>query len=299
MDPKTESLLQELKQNVDSFYADGHLIEAIHTATDYLEKCQEISESEPGHQQRVADALETRADLLRFSEAHEQACDDYILAIEKLADGEKNLIQLGRLHAGLGAAYAALGESEHAARQWQRSIECFETNDPPSPLDVAAMANNFGFLKKAAGDHDAAENAFLKALEILHSELGENHEETATVAANLGELYYEAGHHEPAEKMHRIAASARSTIFGDFHPETAQSRAQLAQVFLKSGDRTRARQLMEKVVHAYQALGRDFNEELGGVAKEYCELLREDGELSMAEAITNRMRSLLGDKEFA
>jgi len=296
MDSKTESQLRELLENIDSLQDAGQTIEAIHAATEYLEKCQALPDSDPGKTQIVADGLEKRADLLRFCDACEQACDDYINAIEKLANGKKNLIQLGRLHAGLGAAYAALGENGNAASQWERSIECFETNDPPSPLDVASMANNFGFLKKASGDYDAAENAFLKALEILHAELGETHEETATVAANLGELYYEAGHLGPAEKMHRMAAGARSAVLGDYHPDTAQSHTQIAQVFLGSGNRTSARQMMEKALNAYISLGREFHQELGGVAKTYCELLREDGELSMAEAITFRIRAILGDK---
>ncbi len=299
MDSKTETQLKELLQKVDTLQSSGQLLEAIHAATDYLEKCQELPEGESAKNQLTGNILEKRGDLLRLSDAHEQACDDYILAIEKLADCEKNLIQLGRLHAGLGAAYVAIGENEHAARQWERSIECFETHQPPSPLDVASMANNFGFLKKAAGDYDAAENAFLKALEILHAELGETHEETATVAANLGELYQEAGHHEPAEKMHRIAVDARSAVFGEFHPDTAQSRAHLARVHLSSGDRTGARRLMEMAIHGYESVGREFYGELGNVAKAYCEILREDGELSMAEAITNRMRVMLGDTAFA
>jgi len=299
MDPDTKNTLLELKDKVDALHADGHIIEAIQTASEYLHKCNDLPENDPETPGFVASALESRADMLRLSGANEQACDDYIAAIEKLANRENNLIQLGRLHAGLGAAYAELGDTEDAARQWERSISCFEDNVPPSPLDVAAMANNFGFLKKSAGDYDAAENAFLKALEILHAELGAVHEETATVAANLGELYHDAGHYEPAGRMHRIAVDARSAIFGDFHPDTAQSRTHLAMVHLNSGDRTSARRLMEKSIHAYESLGREYYGELGNVAKDYCELLSEDGELSMAGAIANRMRDFLGDKVFA
>lgn len=299
MDPDTKNSLQTLKQEVDALYDGGHLDVALQAANEYLEKCNALPESDPESCELVAGALETRADILRRKDANEQACDDYIQAIEKLDSRENNLIQLGRLHAGLGAAYAAMEEFEHAARQWERSISCFENNIPPSPLDVAAMANNFGYLKKSAGDYDAAENAFLKALEILHAELGQNHEETATVAENLGELYHESGHYEPAGKMHRIAVNARSAIFGDFHPDTAQSRAHLAMVELNKGDRTSARRLMEKTIHAYESLGREFYGELANIAKKYCEILSEDGELSMAEAVTHRVRNLLGDTVFA
>ncbi|MFU8892413.1 MAG: tetratricopeptide repeat protein [Luteolibacter sp.] len=299
MDADTKNHLQELKQNIDALYESGQLHEALQAANIYFEKCKELPESDPEYSELLAGALESRADMLRLGDANEQACEDYILAIEKLGKRENNLIQLGRLHAGLGAAYAALGESEIAARQWELSMECFEKNVPPSPLDVAAMANNFGFLKKSAGDYDSAENAFLKALEILHAELGERHEETATVAANLGELYMEAGHHGPAAKMYRIAVNARAAVLGDFHPDTAQSRVHLATVHLNTGDRTGARRLFEKAVQAYQSLGRDFHSEFIKVAKKYCELLREDGELPMAEAITKHVREVTGELAFA
>jgi len=299
MDPDTKTRMQELKQNVYAFYESGLIEPALKAANTYLDRCRGLPQSDPEYPELLANALESRADMLRLSGADEQACDDYIEAIEKLGDSEHNLIPLGRLHAGLGAAYVALGESELAARQWERSIACFEKNDPPSPLDVAAMANNFGFLKKSAGDYDAAESAFLKALEILYKELGEQHEETATVAANLGELYMEAGHDGPAAKMHRIAADARASIFGEFHPDTAQSRLHLATVHLKTGDRIFARKLFEKVFQAYQSLGRDYHEELAKVAGKYCEILNEDGEVSMAAAITKYVRDVMGDKAFA
>lgn len=294
MDSETQNALQELKQKVDGLAAKGQLAEAIHAATETIEKCESVLGDDAESNVAHAEALETRADLLRQSDADEQACEDYIQAIEKLGKRDDCLIQLGRLHAGLGAAYAALGETESAARQWERSISCFEKNDPPSPLDVAAMANNFGFLKKAAGEYDAAENAFLKALEILHAELGEGHEETATVASNLGMLYQEAGHYEPARKMHVIAAEARSVLYGDNHPDTARSNGDLGIALSKTGDRNAARRFLEKAVNAYDVLGHGYHADLEEVSRHYCEILREDDELSMAEAVAQRVRDLLG-----
>ena len=294
MEAETLKSLQALKQKADALAGEGQLIEAIHAATDHIEACETQLGNSAQDNVAFAEALETRADLLRQSDAHEQACDDYMRAIEKLEKCDGCLIQLGRLHAGLGAAHAALGETESAARQWERSIECFEKNDPPSPLDVAAMANNFGFLKKGAGEYNAAENAFLKALEILHSELGEGHEETATVASNLGTLYQEAGHYEPARKMHAIAANARSALFGDANPDTARSNSDLGISLFKTGDHMAARRFLEKALHGYDVLGRAFHDDLETVAKQYTEVLREDGELSMAEAVANRVRDLMG-----
>ncbi len=293
MDTRTQMSLQALKEKTDGHATEGRWSEAIDAVTESIRMCESNLGGSPGDLAAHAEALEIRADLLRQTGDNRRACEDYLAAIGKLEARDDCLIQLGRLHAGLGAAYVDLGEADMAASQWEHSIECFERNDPPSPLDVAAMANNFGFLKQNAGEFDAAETAFLKAMEILHSELGEGDEETATVASNLGALYQVAGHHEPACNMHAIALKARAALFGDNHPDTAQSNRDLGIALSMTGDRTAARRHLEKALHAYEMLGEESLADLEEVAFHYCDLLREDGEISMAEAVKNRVQDLV------
>ena len=223
----------------------------------------------------------------------EAARDDYRQAIDQLDDRPDRLDQIGRLHAALGAVHDALGNPARAADHWRESMNCFERHDPPLLLDVAALANNLGFLAKAAKDLDAAESYFLKALEILHEQLGQDHEETAAVSNNLGALYLAAKYHEQAREMHMMALEARRKLFGEEHPDTAQSHNNLALALLETGDRSWARRHFEKSLAGFEALGADYANDLEAVASNYCEFLREEGEVAQADLIAQRVQAVL------
>jgi tetratricopeptide (TPR) repeat protein len=173
-------------------------------------------------------------------------------------------------------------------------MDFFEKNDPPLLLDIAAMANNLGFIAKANGDLDAAESHFLRALEIVHSQLGQEHEQTATVSSNLGALYQAAGFFEQSREMHMIALETRRSILGEDHPDTAQSHNNLALALLKTGDRSWARRHLEKALTGYEALGAEYAPDLEAVASNYCDFLREEGETNLADVIARRVREVLG-----
>jgi len=296
MNPDTLQSLETLTREFEDLRSKGHTEEAVLVATRRIDACERFAASDAERSQKLADALESRADMLRQLSAHGQARADYERAIALLNEEPAHFIQLGRLHAGLGASCDALDDLTQAAEHWGKSIHYFENNSTPALLDVAAMANNFGFLKKAMGDFDAAETAFLKALEILHIELGEHHEETATVACNLGTLYHDAGHHEPAGKMHRLAVEARVKLYGHEHPETAQSHNYLALVLANSGEHLHARYHFEKALYGFESLGPDYYEDLNEVARHYCDLLRADGEADMAEIVANRVKTITGPR---
>src|SRR5690606_6798248 len=187
----------------------------------------------------------------------------------------------------------ALGNTERAAELWEAAIRFFETAEPPASIDVASMSNNLAFLKKAQGDIEGAEGHFLKALEILHKELGPEHEETAAVSNNIGALYQMAGYHEQAREMHMMALEARRKTLGEMHPDTAQSHNNLALALLKTGDKSWARRHFEKSLGTFEALGGEYAEDLDAVAEDYCEFLRSEGEVNLAEQIANRVQGVL------
>jgi len=236
--------------------------------------------------------LELRGDLLRELGHHEAARDDYRQAIDQLDSRPDRLDQIGRLHAGSGAAHDALGNTARAVDHWREAIHHFERHDPPLLLDVAALANNLGFLAKAANDIDAAETYFLKALEILHEHLGKDHEETAVVFNNLGALYLASKYYERAREMHMMALETRRKLFGEEHPDTAQSHNNLALAMLETGDRSWARQHFEKALAGFEALGAEYADDLEAVVFNYCEYLREEGESAEAERIAERVQKL-------
>jgi tetratricopeptide (TPR) repeat protein len=294
MDSPTATLIGILQDRVETLRASGNLSEALHAATAAVEKAQQTLGPNLDSIDAFASALEIRGDIYRQLGNLELARDDYRQAIDQLQDRPDRYGQVGRLHAGLGAAYDGLGLEERAISHWQKAIEFFEQNEPPLLLDIAAMANNLGFISKANGDLDTAESHFLRALEIVHSQLGQEHEQTATVSSNLGALYQAAGYYEQSREMHMIALETRRSLLGEEHPDTAQSHNNLALALLNTGDRSWARRHFEKALTGFEALGPEYSSDLEAVASNYCNFLREEGENSQADLIAGRVRDLLG-----
>lgn len=294
MDSPTATLIGILQDRVESLRAAGNLKEALHAATAAVEKSQQTLGTNLDSIDAFASALEIRGDVHRELGNFEEAREDYRQAIDQLQDRPDRFGQVGRIHAGLGAAYDGLEMEERAVSHWQKAIEFFDKNEPPLLLDVAAMSNNLGFIAKANGDLDTAESHFLKALEITHSQLGQEHEQTATVSSNLGALYQAAGFHEQSREMHMIALETRRNLLGEEHPDTAQSHNNLALALLNTGDRSWARRHFEKSLAGYEALGPEYAADLEAVASNYCEFLREEGETQLADVIAGRVRDVLG-----
>ena len=295
MDSPTATLIGILQDRVETLRAAGNLNEALHAASAAVEKSQQTLGPNLDSIDAFASALEIRGDIHRELGNFEDARDDYRQAIDQLQDRPDRFDQVGRLHAGLGAAYDGLGREEHAVNNWQLAMEYFERHDPPLLLDIAAMANNLGFIAKSNGDLDTAESQFLRALEIVHEQLGQDHEQTATVSSNLGALYQAAGFYEQSREMHMIALETRRNLLGESHPDTSQSHNNLALALLHTGDRSWARRHFEKALAGYEELGPDYSEDLEAVASNYCDFLREEGEASLADIIAGRVREVIGE----
>lgn len=294
MDSPTATLIGILQDRVESLREAGNLNEALHGASAAVEKTQQSLGPHLDSIDAFASALEIRGDIQRELGKFEEAREDYRQAIDQLQDRPDRFDQIGRLHAGLGAAYDGLGIEARAVNHWQKAIEFFQKNEPPLLLDIATISNNLGFIAKANGDLDTAESHFLKALEITHSQLGQEHEQTATVSSNLGALYQAAGYHEQSREMHMIALETRRNLLGEEHPDTAQSHNNLALALLNTGDRSWARRHFEKSLSGYEALGPEYAGDLEAVAGNYCDFLREEGEAQLADVIAGRVREVLG-----
>lgn len=294
MNSPTATLIGILQDRVAALRSAGDLDEALHAAHAAVEKTQQALETDLDTIDAFTDALEIRGDLLRELGRHEAACEDYRQALDQLDGRPDRSAQTGRLHAALGAAHDALGNSDRAVNHWLAAIAILEQQQPPPLMDIATLCNNVGLLYKAAGNFDTAENHFLRALEITHSQLGQQHEQTATISSNLGALYQAAGFREQAREMHMMALDARRELLGEEHPDTAQSHNNLALALLETGDRSWARRHFEKALAAFEALGRAHGADLEAVAANYCAFLREEGEPRLADIIAERADHALG-----
>lgn len=294
MDTPTANFIQILQDRVESLRADGKLDEALHAASAVVEKCQQALGPDLETIDAFATALETRAGLYNEFGQFDEAIEDARQAIDQLDNRPDRIAQVGRIYALLGSAYDAQGEEEKVIEAWETAMAYFEKHEPPMQMDVAAMANNLGFIAKARGDLDSAENYFLKALEIMHTELGKDHEQTASVSNNLGAVYIAAGYLEQAREMHMMALETRRELLGENHPDTAQSHNNLALALLQTGDRTWARKHFERALAGFESLGAAYAEDLEAVASNYCDFLKEEGEGNLSEIIAGRVRALLG-----
>ncbi|MES2996285.1 MAG: tetratricopeptide repeat protein [Verrucomicrobiota bacterium] len=294
MDSPTATLIGILQERVANFQESGNLTEALHAANAAVEKTQQSLTTDLAAIDSFVSALEIRAELHREMGDYEAAQDDYRQAIDQLDTRPDKIAEVGRLHAGLGATYDAVGKIDKAADHWLRAISCFEAFDPPLDLDIAGLCNNLGFLYKSVGEFDHAESQFLRALEILHANYGTDHEETATVSSNLGALYQAAGYHEQAREMHMMALETRRRLLGDQHPDTAQSHNNLALALLSTGDRAWAKRHLERALEGFESLGPEYHEDLDAVADNYCLFLRDEGDNRMADLIEDRVKKTIG-----
>jgi len=294
MDSPTATLIGILKDRVETLRAEGNLNEALHAASAVVEKSQQALTPNLDSIDAFASSLEIRGDIHRELANFELAREDYRQALDQLENRPDRFDQIGRIHAALGAAYDGLNREQDAVIHWTTALEFFEKHEPPLIFDIAAMANNLGFIAKANGDLEAAESHFLRALEIVHQHLGQTHEQTATVSSNLGALYQTAGFYEQAREIHMIALETRRNLLGEEHPDTAQSHNNLALAMLHTGDRSWARRHFEKALTAYEALGPEFADDLEAVASNYCDFLRDEGETQLADIIARRVKETLG-----
>lgn len=293
MDSANANLIGILCERATALHRSGNLTEAQHAVNAALTTAQQYLDTDLESVDAYVGCLERRAGILHDLGRSEEARDDYKEALDLLEHRPDKFADMGRLHAGMGAAWDQDGNDPMAAEHWTKASDYFERNDPPLLIDVAAMANNLGFLNRQAGNLEEAETHFLRALEIAHSQLGQSHEKTATISSNLGALYQASGYHEQAREMHMMALESRRNLFGEAHPDTAQSHNNLALAMLQTGDRSWARRHFEKALAAFEALGTDYADDLDAVAENYCEFLRSEGEEQLAEVIAGRVSEVL------
>ncbi len=293
MDTATANIIQMMMDRAESLRQKGDYIEAVHAANAAVDKCEQLLGPDFDNIDAFVNSLEIRAELFLEMGLFEDAADDLRHAIDQLDNRPDRLGQVGGLYAKLGAAYDGQERPDDAIHSWQTAILYFEKNEPPMLMDMAAIFNNLGFMAKASGDLDTAEDYFLKSLEILNAEVGVKHEETASVSNNLGAVYFAAGYLDQAREMHMMALESRRELFGENHPDTAQSHNNLALALLQTGDRAWARRHFEKSLTGFEQLGSSYLPDLEAVASNYCDFLREEGDASLAELITGRVRAVL------
>ena len=172
-----------------------------------LERCRKLK---PRQRQLEARILGHLANMFVVTRSWSLAISYYEAAVAAASD-VKDLLQLAKMHHGLGTAYQ---RSQHPARARGHLDKALALYSIESDLSaVYRVENDLGNLLLAQGHIDAAERHFLRALAGAE-ELHIYRRGRGYILANLGELCMRAGRPQEARRYLNDARSA-GEAFGE------------------------------------------------------------------------------------
>jgi tetratricopeptide (TPR) repeat protein len=159
---------------------------ALAMETEALERCREL---DPRRQQLEARILGHLANMFVVTRSWSLAISYYEAAVAA-ASQVNDLLQLAKMHHGLGVAYQRSQHSARARDHLDKALALYSIESDRSA--VYRVENDLGNLLLRAGRLDAAERHFLKALEGAE-ELHINRRGLGYILANLGEVCTRSG----------------------------------------------------------------------------------------------------------
>jgi tetratricopeptide (TPR) repeat protein/DNA-binding XRE family transcriptional regulator len=151
-----------------------------------LERCRKI---DPTPQQLEARILGHLANMFVVAESWGLAISHYQAAVDA-ASAVKDLLQLAKMHHGLGLAYLQLRQPSTARRHFDLALALYSMESDASA--VYRVENDLGNLLLHEGHVASAERHFLTALAGAE-ELGMNRRGRGFILANLGEVCLKQG----------------------------------------------------------------------------------------------------------
>ena len=174
---------------------------------DALERCRRL---EPRRRQLEARILGHLANMFVVTRSWNLAITHYAAAVEA-ASSVSDLLQLAKMHHGLGTAYHHSGEPARAMHHLDKALALYSIE--PDASAVYRVENDLGDLLLEEGRLDAAERHFMKALagaEALHI----NRRGRGYILGNLGDLCLRQGRTDEARR-YLIQALAAGEAFGE------------------------------------------------------------------------------------
>jgi tetratricopeptide (TPR) repeat protein len=163
-----------------------------------LERCRKL---EPRQQQLEARILGHLANIFVVTRSWDLAISYYEAAVAA-ASAVKDLLQLAKMHHGLGIAYQRSENAARARGHLDKALALYSIESDPSA--VYRVENDLGNLLLGEGRLDAAEQHFLKALRGAE-ELHINRRGRGYILANLGDVCMRTG--RPDESRRYLEAA--------------------------------------------------------------------------------------------
>jgi tetratricopeptide (TPR) repeat protein len=183
--------------------------QAVALANEALERCRKL---EPRSQQIEARILGHLAGMYVVAHSWTLAITYYEAAVAA-ASVVKDLLQLAKMHHGLGMAYQQLRQSPRARRHFDSALRLYSMEADQSSMH--RVENDLGLLLMQEGHLDSAEQHLMRALAGVE-ELNIDRRGRGFVLANLGEVTLRKGNldlaHTYLEQAEAAGAAAGERI---------------------------------------------------------------------------------------
>ncbi|HXB04118.1 MAG TPA: tetratricopeptide repeat protein [Candidatus Angelobacter sp.] len=245
--------------------------EALPLANQALERCRQLNPKAPQIEARILGHI---AGMYVAAHAYVPAIRYYDAAVSAAA-GVKDLLQLAKMHHGLGFAYRRQQQPAIARQHFDKAITLYSIESDSSA--TCRVENDLGDLLLQQGQLDSAEEHLLKAL-AGSNELKMDRKGRGYILTNLGEVYLRRNDLSAAkdylEQALEVAEAVGERIV------LANARILLGQLEERKGNPRRADDHFEIAIQILEDLG--MPDRLRDAHMEYAELLEDRPDLTGA-----------------
>lgn len=244
---------------------------AILLAGEALARCRRLDPKPPQTEARILGHI---ANMYVVAHAWAHAIGYYEAAVEA-AGGVKDLLQLAKMHHGLGTAYQRMQQPVKARLQFDKALALYSIESDLSA--VYRLENDLGDLLLHQGQLDSAEQHLRSAL-AGSTELGMDRRGRGYILANLGEVSLRRGHLEQARQQLAEALDA-GIVIGE-QVVVANAHALLGQLESRQGDLKLAGEHFDSAIRILEEL--DMPDRLRDCHIACAESLYERGDIDSA-----------------
>jgi tetratricopeptide (TPR) repeat protein len=244
---------------------------AIALAGEALARCRRLDPKPPQTESRKLGHI---ANMHVVAHAWTEAVRYYEAAVEAAGD-LKDLLQLAKMHHGLGAAYQRMQQPAKARQQFDKARALYSIESDLSA--IYRLENDLGDLLLHQGQLDSAEHHFLAALagsDALHMD----RRGRGYILANLGEVSLRRGQIDRARRQLVDALEAGSAVAEQV--VVANAHVLLGQLESREGDLKLAGEHFDSAIHVFETL--DMPDRLRDCHIACAESLYESGEIRPA-----------------
>lgn len=244
---------------------------AVAVAGEALVRCRRLDPKPPQTEARILGHI---ANMYVVAHAWSEAVHYYEAALEA-AGGVKDLLQLGKMHHGLGAAYQRMQQPTKARQHFDRALALYSIESDLSA--IYRLENDLGDLLLHQGQLDSAEKHFRSAL-AGSAALQMDRRGRGFILASLGEVNLRRDQPEEARKHLDEALEAGNVIGEQLLVGAAHSL--LGQLESKYGELIVANDHFDSAIGIFETL--DMPDRLRDCHMVYAESLFSRGEFSSA-----------------